>query len=77
MAGNPTESGRGQLSLALSEDGINWRLIKDLENGSGDEQYSYPHLIRGDDGNYHVIYTWNRKKMKLTTFNDAWLEAQQ
>lgn len=77
MAANPTEAGRKQLALAISDDGVNWRFIKDLENESGKGQFSYPYAIRSSDGNYHVIYTWNRKRMRIATFNDAWLEAQQ
>jgi hypothetical protein len=40
-------------------------------------QYDYPYMIRGKDGIYHLLYTWNRGLIKHIRFNDAWLESLQ
>ena len=76
MAYNPLEGNRNQLALARSEDGLRWTKIRDLENGGAGDEYSYPYLIRGRAGRYHLIYTWQRKRMRHVVFNQAWLEAQ-
>lgn len=54
---------RTPLSVALSEDGINWTPVLVLED-SPISQYSYPSVIQGKDGKVHVIYTWRRQLIK-------------
>lgn len=39
-------------------------------------QYDYPYLIRGADGDFHLVYTWNRSFIRHLRFNRAWLEAR-
>ncbi len=75
MAYNPQESNRTQLALARSLDGLHWEKLKDLELGEDGDEFSYPYLIRGQGGRYHLIYTWQRKRMRHLIFNQAWLEA--
>ena len=53
---------RTPLSLAISEDGVNWRHWLTLED-SPINQYSYPAIIQGTDGNLHCIYTWRRQRV--------------
>ncbi|HTN30945.1 MAG TPA: sialidase family protein [Pseudomonas sp.] len=38
--------------------------------------YDYPYVIRGADGRYHLVYSWNHSMIKHVSFNDAWLEEQ-
>ncbi|HLV17227.1 MAG TPA: sialidase family protein [Pseudomonas sp.] len=38
--------------------------------------YDYPYVIRGADGRYHLVYSWNHSLIKHISFNDAWLETQ-
>jgi predicted neuraminidase len=73
LAYNPSTQGRAALSLARSVDGTQWRVVAELERGEADDEYSYPFLIRGNDGDYHLIYTWQRRRMLHLQFNDAWL----
>ena len=40
-------------------------------------QYDYPYIIRSRNGDYHLLYTWNRSLIKHVRFNDAWLEQLQ
>jgi predicted neuraminidase len=66
---NPTatlENGRGgprtPLSVAISENGIDWREVIKLETEPG--EYSYPAVIQSSDGMVHITYTWKRKLIK-------------
>ncbi|MCF6281731.1 MAG: exo-alpha-sialidase [Candidatus Polarisedimenticolaceae bacterium] len=40
-------------------------------------QYDYPYMVRSRNGDYHLLYTWNRSLIKHIRFNDAWLEQLQ
>lgn len=69
MAYNPVGLTPGQetgprtpLVLALSDDGLDWRTILILEDQPG--EYSYPSIIQGSDNSLHIVYTWNRKRIK-------------
>ncbi|WP_437194208.1 sialidase family protein [Planctomicrobium sp. SH527] len=59
---NHTIKGRSPLNVAISDDGVNWRVILVLENDPG--EYSYPAVIQTKDGHVHITYTWNRKKVR-------------
>ncbi|WP_407279695.1 sialidase family protein [Aromatoleum evansii] len=39
-------------------------------------QYDYPYLVRGADGDFHLVYTWNRSFIRHLRFNRAWLEER-
>ena len=60
---------RTPLSLFISEDGIKWDKIIDIEDGpihnnkfpSG---YCYPNIIEGEDNCLHLVYTWQRRRIK-------------
>ena len=39
-------------------------------------QFSYPWLLRSSDGDFHVLYTWNRTRIKHVHFNQRWLDRQ-
>jgi len=59
---NPSREARTPLSLAVSADGRAWREALVLEDAPG--EYSYPAVIQGDDGNLHITYTWNRRRIR-------------
>lgn len=59
---NNTPKGRSPLNLAVSKDGISFKMFNTLESEPG--EYSYPALIQGVNEDLHMTYTWNRKKMK-------------
>ncbi len=81
-AHNHSESGRENLTLAVSRDeGLSWQLLTELESPARDEQgraihYEYPQLLQDRRGDIHLIYTWGRKLIKHQGFNRAWLEKQ-
>ena len=50
---------RNPVSIALSDDGLNWKHAITLEDSPiGD--YSYPAIIQAKDGTLHCVYTWRR-----------------
>ena len=75
MACNPLDRGRDVLSLATSRDGGNWTVIQEIDRSDPTGQVSYPYLIHGPPGEYHLIYTWMRQKMRYACFNEQWLET--
>ena len=77
LAFNDSAAGRGNLSLAVSNDeGRTWRRLATLAEEAGAE-FSYPFLLRTRDGKIHLAYTWKRKGIKHVAFNSAWLNARQ
>lgn len=55
---------RAPLNLAISGDGREWKEVAVLETGPASAEYSYPAIIQAADGRVHILYTWNRKKIK-------------
>lgn len=55
---------RAPLNVALSSDGKTWKAAVVLETGPPQAEYSYPAVIQARDGKVHILYTWNRKKIK-------------
>lgn len=53
---------RTPLVLAVSKDGRSWHDVLTLEQQAG--EYSYPSIIEGADGTLHVVYTFQRKRIK-------------
>jgi alpha-L-fucosidase len=61
-AGKNWWEGRSVLKLAISTNGENWQDIYTLESHSKGE-YSYPAIIQDRNGNIHLSYTAERKKI--------------
>ena len=74
---NPTSKNWGDrvpLSIAMSEDGKEWKRILDLEpltqkTDKEGEEYSYPTAIQSANGLIHIVYTWNRKTVKYVVLD--------
>ena len=76
LAFNDSRNNRETLKLAVSDDrGLNWIRIYTLENGP-DQEFSYPYMIRGQNGLIHLVYTWERKRIKHVVFNEAWVDQK-
>jgi alpha-L-rhamnosidase len=60
---NPTRLFRTNLDVTVSKDqGKTWRHLLRLENRLG--EYSYPSIIQSSDGMIHIVYTWQRRKIR-------------
>jgi predicted neuraminidase len=77
---NDIEEARWRLVLVVSDNlGKDWRTVKVLEQQQDAAdvnryQFSYPWMLRTNDGDFHVLYTWNRTRIKHIEFNQSWLE---
>ncbi len=74
---NDTDTGRSSLALAVSLDqGHSWKTVRHIEQlNDGKSEFSYPYLIRSNDGTMHLLYTWNRKRIRHVIFNDNWVDG--
>ena len=83
---NDSTQNRERLTLALSDNqGLDWRPLLTLADSSkgvpgqatnGHHEYSYPWIMLGADGLYHVLFTWNRERIRHVAFNQRWLDRQ-
>ncbi len=73
---------RDHLSLAISKDhGSSWNIIHTFERWNHEQKihnqgYSYPSLIQAKNGDFHLVYSWNIRKIKHIHFNQAWLDSR-
>lgn len=72
---------RNNLSLLYkSKNFKTWRVIHQFENqentAKNEYEYSYPTVKKSEDGDYQILYTWNKKHIKHIRFNQAWLEKR-
>ena len=73
LAYNDNANHRNPLSIAISDDGINFRKLRDVENDQGQE-FFYPSLIRAHDGTFYLTYTWHYcAVIKCIHFDAQWL----
>lgn len=76
LAFNDSSATRHILGLAVSHDrGDHWTRIAVLESDPGRE-FSYPYMIRTQDGRIHLVYTWDREHIRHVVLNEAWIETQ-
>jgi predicted neuraminidase len=80
MALNNLEVGRHRLVLMMSDaKGEHWQTVEVLEDDEASEpvqrkEFSYPYLISVDGNDAHLVYTWDRKKIRHRYFSEAWLK---
>lgn len=60
---------RTPLSLFISDDGVRWDKVMDIEDGPIHSRafpsgYCYPNIIEGSDGYLHLVFTWQRRRIK-------------
>ncbi|TDB67976.1 sialidase family protein [Arundinibacter roseus] len=63
IRGKDWDNGRQKLHVAVSKDGMSWADVHVLENQPRGE-YSYPAVVQAADGNVHITYTWERRKVR-------------
>jgi len=80
---NNLETGRYRLVLMMADaKSGQWQTIEVLEDDEAlpedqRKEFSYPYLISLDGNDAHVVYTWDRKKIRHRYFSGAWLKHAQ
>ena len=80
IALNNIEEGRYRLVLMMSDvKAEHWEVVEVLEDDEAldagqRKEFSYPYLISVDGNDAHLVYTWDRKKIRHRYFSDAWLK---
>ena len=76
---NNIEAGRHRLVLMMNNPKSGqWHLIETLENDEAlpdpeRKEFSYPYLISATGNDAHLVYTWDRKKIRHLYFSSPWL----
>ncbi len=76
---NNIEAGRHRLVLMMNNpQSGQWHVVETLENDEAlpsqeRKEFSYPYLITADGNDAHLVYTWDRKKIRHLYFAGAWL----
>ncbi len=70
---------REDLTLAVSDDnGLNWKIVhvveEEVSRYKHQHYFAYPVLLPASNGDIHLIYTWQKKRIKHVRFNRAWLD---
>lgn len=88
MVYNETESGRHDLTVAISDDeGKTWKWKKKIEQDDRGEQataYHYPAVIQGENEMIHTVYSLHykdrdasqAKTIKYATFSVGWVKGE-
>lgn len=77
---NNIEAGRHRLVLLMNHPQSNqWHVVETLENDEAlpdqeRKEFSYPYLISSNGHDAHLVYTWDRKKIRHIYFPSAWLK---
>jgi predicted neuraminidase len=77
---NNIEAGRYRLALLMSDaKSGQWHTVQVLEDDEAlpdpqRKEFSYPYLITVDGNDAHLVYTWDRKKIRHRYFAGAWLK---
>ncbi|MEH6358433.1 MAG: sialidase family protein [Pseudomonadales bacterium] len=81
MVSNNQHDKRNNLSLMHSKNnGQTWQLLHELEQEENtaevEHQFAYPALRQSADGQFHVLYTWNKERIKHVRFDRQWLSER-
>jgi predicted neuraminidase len=80
MALNNIDYGRHRLVLMMGDSkGEHLQVVEVLEDDEASDpaqrkEFSYPYLISVDGNDAHLVYTWDRKKIRHRYFSGAWLK---
>ncbi len=83
MVLNNIEEGRYRLVMVMLDKASNqWHVVQVLEDDeslvSGQHhEFSYPFLISANGDDAHLVYTWERKKIRHVYFPAAWFQHAQ
>jgi len=80
---NNIKAGRHRLALMMADaKSRQWQVIEVVEDdeplpADQRKEFSYPYLISADGNDAHLVYTWDRKKIRHRYFSGAWLKRAQ
>ena len=80
MVLNNIEAGRYRLVMVMrAAQSSPWKVIQTLEDDeslANDQrrEYSYPYLISANGNDVHLVYTWDRKKIRHMYFPSTWFK---
>lgn len=80
---NNIEVGRYRLVLLMADaKSDQWQVVEVIENDEAlpdgqRKEFSYPYLVSVDGNDAHLVYTWDRKKIRHRYFSGAWLKRAQ
>ena len=80
LALNNLEHGRYRLVLMMiNPKSGQWQIVEALEDDEAlpdaqRKEFSYPYMITVDGNDAHLVYTWDRKKIRHRYFSGAWLK---
>jgi predicted neuraminidase len=67
----PSKGVRYPLNVAVSNDGMTWTTVATLDSAPCAAGYAYPAVIQAADGQVHITYTFDRKKIKHVILDPA------
>ena len=76
---NNIEAGRYRLVMLMkSTQNDQWQVVRVIEDEEAlpneqRKEFSYPYLISANGDDAHLVYTWDRKKIRHMYFSPAWL----
>jgi predicted neuraminidase len=74
LVGNMAQN-RRCLNIAYSPDeGKTWPVVKEVERDA-DGSFSYPAIIIGSDGLFHLVYNSRRRNMRYCRFDADWVKT--
>ncbi len=80
---NNDKTERCDMTLSYSEDnGNTWRAIYEFERTKYENWqrsspgFSYPYIIRTQNGDFHLLYSWKSKHIKHIQFNLRWVKQK-
>ena len=77
IAFNDSAKNRSNITLSIaSGHGDACKRIAVIEQEAG-SVFSYPFLMRASDGMIRMAYTRKGKEIALSSFNEAWIRAQE
>ena len=87
MVLNNIEAGRHRLVMVMSNnakvnessESSTWQVVRVLEDdevlpNENRREFSYPYLVTSDGEDAHLVYTWDRKKIRHIHFAAPWLK---
>jgi predicted neuraminidase len=80
MVLNNIEVGRHRLVVVMCEmNSTQWKVVQVLEDdellvGNQRREFSYPYLISASGEDAHLVYTWDRKKIRHIYFPATWFK---